>query len=183
MTKNVKGINPKSFRNVLLSFLILLLLVVVGSIIWSRYSLRQEQDGIAEFRTSIKSAQSSFNEVSSNWAYDEHCTGYGSDVTRNNKIVCYVTLVNNTDTNSQNYDRYLAKLASAGYKLIRPTEVLPAKSNNIDHKTMRITSYEHPFRKDCICNFTGAESSQSSTGMTEFSCSFNAPGYYFVRRN
>lgn len=142
-------------------------------------AIREEITG---YRQQIQNIKSDFNDINPGWIDDEYCTGFGSDINRDNRKRCFLVLSLDYYPPTDNFTDYL-NLLSASYKFIplRPVETVPESVGS--ETSIRISAMTAPFGKDVSCKFTDASYSSGRSEGYYFVCSFEADYYYFERRN
>lgn len=176
-----KKINLSS-KQAILCAIISIAVVLVSLYIYNEIYKATIREEITGYRQQMQTIQSSFNDINPGWDKDEYCTGFGSDITRDNRKRCFLVLSLDYYPAIDNFNDYLS-LLSASYKFmpLRPVESVPESIGS--EKSIRISAMTAPFGNDMSCKFADASYSSGKSEGYYFVCSFEADDYYFERRN
>ena len=179
MKRKIKSkITQPSPKRVIFYFVVVFVTILV--LFYTYNAVMREQ--ISNYRQEIQNIQTDFNNINTGWTYDEYCTGYGSDITRENIKICYLVLSLDYYPQNDNFNEYLNLLSTDyNYVLLRPIETVPESIGS--DKNIRVSSMTAPFGKKVSCKVADASYSFGKTEGYYFVCSFEAKEFYFERRN
>ena len=169
-------------KKIILYVVVTLTVVIITLYLFNMALKSNELRDIANHQQQIGAIQKSFNNINEGWVDDEYCTGYGSDITRNDSKTCYLVLSLNYSPTLDTFNEYLDLLKeSYGFTQLRPIETVPGSLGSDDK--IRVSSMSTPFGNDISCKFADAAYSLGKSDGYYFVCSFKASDYYFERRN
>lgn len=170
-------------RNPILKMLLITSVALVILASGYYYMNLQNTLPIQKLQDKITNVQSDFNKVHPGWARDQYCTGYGADVSRNNKKICTVLLRNSEIVSYESFTSYLKVLIDDNeFAQVKPVEKITNPHN--PSKIIRVSVLSSSISNKISCKFSDADY-LSSTEKTGFylTCSFDANEFIFERRD
>ena len=167
-----KSINR--FKNKVTVGLIIGSISIIGLLFFVSLSRQiNEQGQVSTLRSSMRDLHSSFNTIDNGWTYDEFCKPSGSDISRNNRIICFISLANMKRLSHQSYDSLILK--NSVIQKRRGDESY--QTSNSGDASVSYYTYGPRNSSDRLCEL------RSNDIEMNFSCYFESTTYTFVRRD